>query len=189
MARQRDIIDIEMWRDIPGFGGVYQASTHGRIRRLPRRLRTRGGVRLTETVILANKKPHKTTGYYSTILVDEAGRQVRKPLHWFICLTFHGPMPSPRHQVAHGDGCRTNNHYRNLRWATPKENSADRVLHGTQVSGRKHPCAKLTDEDVRYIRKNYCPGYGNAARMGRRFGVTRGLILNVVKRKTWKHIN
>jgi hypothetical protein len=32
---------------------------------------------------------------------------------------FIGPQPSPRHQVAHYDGVRDNNHYSNLRWATP----------------------------------------------------------------------
>ncbi|WP_208609489.1 HNH endonuclease signature motif containing protein [Streptomyces atriruber] len=51
--------------------------------------------------------------------------------HFLVCVAFHGPRPTASHQVAHGDGDPTNNRPCNLRWATPAENSAGAVRHGT----------------------------------------------------------
>lgn len=63
--------------------------------------------------------------------------------HRYVCKLAHGSPPSPRHQAAHGCGkghlgCVNPYH---LRWATPKENSGDRVIHGTSGRGgrRKSP--------------------------------------------------
>jgi hypothetical protein len=35
------------------------------------------------------------------------------------------------HQAAHGDGAGLNNRLANLRWATRRENEADKIKHGT----------------------------------------------------------
>jgi hypothetical protein len=48
-----------------------------------------------------------------------------------ICELVHGPPPTPKHQAAHSCGnawCCNGAH---LRWATPAENLADKVRHGT----------------------------------------------------------
>jgi hypothetical protein len=190
MARQLDIIDIEMWRDIPGFDGVYQASTHGRIRRFPRLVPTKGGAfALKEFAILAGRDPKHVTGRYNDIaLVASDGRQVRKGVHWLVCRAFHGPMPTSEHEAAHFDGNRNNNRADNLRWATRKENAADRKRHGNDMEGERHPSVKLTAAAVRDIRANCRGRYGDLERMAQKHGVTRSLVWNVVNRRTWKHI-
>jgi hypothetical protein len=190
MARQIDIIDIETWRDVPGFEDAYQVSSHGRIMRLPRIVPSRAGsFAMKDGLILHGKSPkHTRGGYLEATLVDRNGRQHRKGAHGWVCLTFHGPRPSPEHIVAHYDGNPRNNHYRNLRWATQAENADDRKRHGNNLEGRRHPKAKLTEAQVLEIRANYVGGYGDLARLARKYGVTNGLILNVIKRKTWKHI-
>lgn len=50
-----------------------------------------------------------------------------------VCELVHGPAPSDTHMAAHScgkghEGCVNPKH---LRWATPLENSADKVIHGT----------------------------------------------------------
>lgn len=58
--------------------------------------------------------------------------------HRRLCELVNGPPPTPQHQAAHGCGkghlgCITNRH---LRWATPAENCADKVIHGTNRPGK-----------------------------------------------------
>ncbi len=53
--------------------------------------------------------------------------------HRRVCEEVNGPPPSPSHHAAHSCGngrlgCVTPNH---LRWATPKENVAEAISHGT----------------------------------------------------------
>ena len=55
----------------------------------------------------------------------------RLGIHVLVCLTFHGPKPTPKHQVRHLDGSRDNNVPSNLCWGTQQENSDDRYIHGT----------------------------------------------------------
>lgn len=65
----------------------------------------------------------------------------------------HGEPPSPEHEAAHscGKGHLGCIHPHHVRWATPKENSADMVLHGTSVRGERNAAAILTKDQVREI--------------------------------------
>ena len=76
-------------------------------------------------------------------------------VHTLIAEAFHGPRPTPEHQVAHFDGNPSNNCAWNLRWATAAENAQDRDRHGKTFHPRGilHPNAKLTDEMVRTMRR------------------------------------
>ena len=72
-----------------------------------------------------------------------------------VCERVYGLAPSPTHQAAHSCG---NGHlgcinHQHLRWATPKENCADKKLHGTERRGENTVHAKLTETDIPKIRK------------------------------------
>ena len=43
-------------------------------------------------------------------------------VHRIVCRAWHGPPPTPKHQVNHIDGDKTNNHPENLEWVTQTEN-------------------------------------------------------------------
>ncbi len=70
-----------------------------------------------------------------------------------VCEARWGTKPSPAHQVAHKCGNTKCCAPRHLRWATPEENNDDKYVHGTLKVGEAVPGAKLSNADVRHIRK------------------------------------
>ena len=64
--------------------------------------------------------------------------------------------------------------------------------------GEKNGRAKITADDVRYIRKHYYPtknqftkipkGYCNAQTLAKKFGLHHGIIRNIALGNHWKHI-
>lgn len=112
------------------------------------------------------------------------------PVHTLVALAFLGSRPSPDHEVAHGDGVRTNNAVSNLRWATAMENSHDRFAHETMALGTDVHCAKLTDEQVREIRKRHVPRSRKhgAKALSRQYGVSHFAIHRIVTGKGWTHV-
>jgi hypothetical protein len=74
----------------------------------------------------------------------------------------------------------------NLEWATQKENNEHAFDIGLKKSGEEHHYAKLTDEQVMYIRNNYKPHsneYGREALVNR-FGVSKQYITDISKGRT-----
>lgn len=53
-----------------------------------------------------------------------------------------------------------------------------------RVSGRE----SLTEDDVRLIRKLYATGEHSQASLARQFGVKKVALHNIVKRKSWRHV-
>ena len=105
-----------------------------------------------------------------------------------VCEEIHGPQPLDRPMARHicgmgHKGCVAPSH---LVWATAKENSLDRLRHGTDCRGERSPNAKLEEADVRSIitLKGIEPGRS----LARRFGVTPSLISRIHRRKAWAHL-
>lgn len=75
--------------------------------------------------------------------------------HRFVCQKVNGPPPEGKNHAAHlcgngAGGCVSGRH---LAWKTPRENEADKKIHGTANVGERHGMAKLTEDDVRAIRQ------------------------------------
>lgn len=105
-----------------------------------------------------------------------------------VCEAVHGAPPTPKHHAAHSCGnghlgCLTKSH---LRWATPKQNAADKFFHGTQPLGEQNPSAKLTENDVREIR--YMASRMLLREVAAIFGVDISHVAKIVRRVSWKHI-
>lgn len=130
--------------------------------------------------------PSSSDGHgYGHLYVD--GATVRA--HRYMCELANGPAPSPNHYAAHSCGnghlgCINPNH---LRWATPTENSADMILHGTRLQGEKAPWSKLTESDVRFIRAQR--GKLLQRELAKMFGVKRSTIGAIQQRKRWAHLD
>lgn len=71
---------------------------------------------------------------------------------------------------------------------THADNVADKVSRERQSRGGEHGLAKLTEEQVREIRRAYATGAWSQRRLARRFQVTQPNIQSIVNRNSWTHI-
>ncbi|MBQ9488273.1 MAG: NUMOD4 motif-containing HNH endonuclease [Selenomonadaceae bacterium] len=165
----------EIWRDVKDFEGIYQVSNLGRVKSFYGK----------EPRIL--KPGEHWNGYLGVVLFKNDHRKTYS-VHRLIAEAFI-PNPENKSMVNHKDGNKQNNCLENLEWATRSEN----VLHAHKIGLVKNKrCEKaLTDEQVRYIRKNYKIGdrkFGQQA-LAKKFKVAPHVIQCVVTEKTYKNVH
>ncbi|MCE4542117.1 MULTISPECIES: HNH endonuclease [unclassified Caballeronia] len=112
-------------------------------------------------------------------------------LHRLVLTLAEGPPPTSEYQAAHG-ACHTRHccNPAHLTWKTPSENQRDRARDGTDSRGERSTHAKLTAEQVRYIRSVYTPysrEYGPAA-LARKFGVSANAVSTAGRGLHWRHL-
>ena len=115
----------EIWKDIPGYEGCYQASNLGRIKSLERKIEYNN----QEDRILKEKimKLNPTSRGYIRISLCKKGRSRSHFVHRLIVSAFIGESNL---QVNHIDGVKTNNNIDNLEYVTPQENVSHAVETG-----------------------------------------------------------
>lgn len=134
----------EQWKLIDGYPD-YEVSDHGRVRSL---VPYRNAIRGLRPKIL---KPCRATNGYLVVNLRTRGdgkisRICTKTVHRLVAAAFVDGDKTL--QVAHLDGTRDNNHFSNLKWATPKENVSHMVSHGTKCEGERHGSHKLCNRGV-----------------------------------------
>lgn len=74
-----------------------------------------------------------------------------------MCEIAHGLAPSPNMDAAHtcGHGAQGCMNPRHLQWETRRQNSADKIRHGTQPRGSRVPSAKITEAQARKVLELY----------------------------------
>jgi hypothetical protein len=176
-------IVIEAWRPINWIEGVegYEVSNLGQVRSLDRIVDCgRAGMRPVKGRIL---KQNKTQGYWKTDL----GKGNTWLVHILVCTAFHGPKPSPEHEVAHWDGNKENNVWTNLRWTTPVGNKADHIRHGRHPRGETSHFAKISEEDVMEIRRSHRDGTASIE-LEKKYELSHSHIWQIVTGKAWAHL-
>ena len=112
----------EIWKDIAGYEGHYQASNTGKIRSLDKEVSGRGGsIRKIYGKVLSATDDGKG---YLKVAFQTDGRKTRRlfKVHRLIALAFLAKPSQDNFEVNHKDGDKTNNHIDNLEWSTPSEN-------------------------------------------------------------------
>lgn len=175
----------EVWKAIPGLEQFYEASTHGRIRSLSRTVRQKTGKQYLQAGRVMKPALGIKNKYFSLRLTNQV-ETVTRYVHHLVLITFVGPAPEGM-EGCHGDGDRANNRISNLRWDTRSNNHADKALHGTDHKGERHPGSKLTESDVKNLRKRRLDGLSYAA-LAKEFGVTTMTVYRAVKGKNWSHV-
>lgn len=175
--------DAERWAPVQNFEGLYEVSTHGRLKALARRVRGGHGHRPIPERILPGRI-NSVTGYVQIIFSDASTNRRRTAyLHRVVLETFVGAAP-PNTQCCHNNGTKTDNQLSNLRWGTRIENAADAKDHGRLAIGEKAYGAKLTAKDVVAIRAST----DSQGKLARQFGVSQTNISMIKVRKTWRHV-
>jgi hypothetical protein len=163
----------EIWKDIPGYEGRYQASDLGRIKSLKRQVRSRNwytGADFYRTVPERILRPGRycKSGHLSVVLGRGTSGQ---PVHQLVMRAFVGDPPDG-YEVLHSDGDPSNNILENLRYGTRTENILDVYRQG----GRWR---KLSVENVGQIREMAANGVKKTV-IAEKFGIAYTYVFAVI---------
>src|SRR5690606_1548512 len=128
---------MEVWKDIPGYVGLYQVSDRGRVRSLDRQVVDKHGVTRHVAGRVMCLVP-KDNGYLQVVLSD-SGMTRHWHVHILVALAFLGHRPR-NNEVRHLDGSRNNNVLSNLAYGTRSDNKRDMRVHGTHNYGARTHC-------------------------------------------------
>ena len=129
--------DLEAWKPVPGYRGVYEVSSHGNVRVLARR-DARGWRRKA-----AMLRPwERSKGHYLCVTLCLDAEVSKRYVHELVLEAFDRPRPEPHFQVRHLDGNPRNNRLTNLAWGTPAENAQDKIRHGTSRHRLSPACGR-----------------------------------------------
>lgn len=123
--------------------------------------------------------PPFATGNHGYTAFSEGG--AKHLAHRYVCERAHGPPPAQGLQAAHSCGVRRCVNPRHLRWATRAENEADKLIHGTRLSGERHPNRKLSRNDVIAIRESK----SNQRSAAKTYGVSQQTISDIRTGRKW----
>jgi hypothetical protein len=113
--------DIEIWRPVPikKVAGLYEISSYGIIRSLPRLKHTpHGGTFLSKEKVLTQTLIN--SGYLSVTLSNKPFNEAL--LVHILTAIVYVDNPDNLEFVNHEDGIKTNNYYKNLKWCTRSYN-------------------------------------------------------------------
>ncbi len=164
--------EVVEWR--PSSSPYYEVSENGDMRLLVDRSN-----RLAGSILKGSVKKGGYRGY--KIRDGDTSRYAYA--HREVLFAFIGQPPTPEHQCAHWDGDPMNNHYSNLRWATPAENMDDKVRHGRHLEGAR----SLTQEQVLEIRAMRSRGK-TYEQIRKVFPVSKSNLSYIINRKTWGYV-
>lgn len=183
---------IEKWKPVADYEGLYEVSDHGRLRRIS----TYGKRPKAICRIIAphRKKVTRTGQYgYCDYWLYKNGEKWCIQAHVLVWTTFMGPIPKG-YEINHKDGIKDRNVLDNLEPITRSEN----IIHRFRVLGHPPPnnpspgmrngSAKLTDEEVREIRRRYDAGGVFQHQLAKEFGVSQRTICLIVRREGWTHV-
>lgn len=170
----------ETWAQIKGFEGIYEVSTLGRVRSLDRPQRVRGnGISTQKGAILKQWKQ----GNYMYCDLRKLGIKQKARIHVVVLETFNCLRPDGM-VACHNNGDSTDNRLCNLRWGTHKENSKDKILHGTHRYGELCGKSKLTEAQAIAILKST----KSNREIAKDFGVCIATVSHIKTGRNWPHL-
>ena len=126
---------------------------------------------------------------YVAVTYRRNGVQRHRYVHQLVCAAFHGPRPSPSHEVNHRDGNRRNNCADNLEWVTHADNVRHAFATGLNARGSHHANSKLTERAVRRMRQLRATCGWSFKRLGLKFGVTTSVAHAAATGRSWRHVS
>lgn len=131
-----------IWKDIPGYEGLYQVSNEGEIKSLSRKVKNKNNVdkNIKERIM---KKQLADMGYYKIGLSDYNGVKKNHYIHRLVLSAF---LYDSDKVVNHRDGIKTNNRLENLEYVTHKENLIHAYETGLRMSAARKYEKQIIEE-------------------------------------------
>lgn len=175
---------IEIWKDIESFDGFYQISNLGRVKSVSRKIGTCYRKERIRSLSL-------TKDGYVKLRLSYCGKDVTMRVHRLVAEAFI-PNSNNKETVNHKDGNKLNNCVDNLEWADRSEQMyhAYKLSLKKSVQGAENTQSKLTDEQVKEIRKSYVrysKEFGTVA-LAKKFNVTNRVIGLIVRNLSYKNV-
>lgn len=175
----------EIWKDIPGYEGRYQASTEGRIRGADRvqivcDKNGRSYRRNVKGRVLSACPGSNGYPYVGLRKSQDTDNATFCPVPHLVALAFIGPRPEGL-VICHADGNKNNNRPDNLRYDTETENRLDIY----RIGGK---CGKLSIDQVKDIKQRLVRGESKSS-IGRAFGVSKTAIYYIAEGKHFGWLN
>jgi outer membrane receptor for monomeric catechols len=174
-------LDKIIWKTLVYNGDAYnnfEVSTDGQLRNVK-----------TGTVY---KQTYGGSGYLQ-VVVSIGSRSKKKAfkIHKAVAETFIS-NPDNKPEVNHKNGDKNKNDVSNLEWATSSENVQHAYQNGLMLPryGTDNHIAKLTKDEVVYIREHYIPRdkeYG-ARPLARKFGIDHTCILDIINGVSYANV-
>lgn len=171
----------EKWKAIPGFEGIYEVSSLGRVKSLARVFYFR------RTVPDYIRDGCKNTYGYRVVGLRKNGAQRSYHISRLVLSAFSALPPFPDAQARHLNDDPSDDRLENLAWGTAQENMDDRARNGGVARGSKIGTSKLTEEQVAEIRLRFGQKETKKS-LARHFGVSIGTIKFIIRGDTWKHV-
>lgn len=201
---------IEEWRSVVGYEGLYEVSNLGRVRSMS------GAFKYHRATIL---KPKKSSQYATIWLSDGTGKQKSVTVHKLVAAAFIGPRPDGL-EVNHKNGNKHDPSLGNIEYMTKSQNAihayhviktriapttanpgcaakgdrnGSRLHPNSRPRGNGHANSKLTEADVISIRARFpigrsVPGRPTLQQLADEFGISRQSVWYIVHRRGWTHI-
>lgn len=168
----------EIWKNIPTYSGIAEASSLGRVRTLDR-LNKKG--KSIKGRILNQR--FSRCGY---LLCNIRTTYDRKTLsvHRLIAIAFLEVIQE-KPQVNHIDGNKINNKITNLEWMDVREQQEHALFLGLLWHGEKNKNSKLTTEKVRLILEDPRA----SIKIAKDYGVSGSLIRMIKRREVWRNLS
>ena len=180
----------EEWRDIKGWEGLYQVSSHGRVKSLERIIECSNGAIKKRRERILKGKPHHIDGYPRVQLIKGDFKK-NKPIHRLVAEAFI-PNTENKPTVDHKYGEKINNYFEDLRWGTHQEQMdwawGEQGLKREICSGEGHWSTTLTNDQVEEIIRLLQKGNNNGS-ISKQYNIAASTVTQINKGRFWTHIS
>jgi hypothetical protein len=167
-------MNAEVWQEIDGTDGVYEISSHGRVRSYTRSAKG----------FLMSPRGNNDMFFRVELSVDYV--KTNHLIHRLVAQAFvENTDPENKVYVIHLDRNKKNNYYKNLKWVDKKEwveinrtYSFEKMIQATR---------KLQAEQIPDIKARYAAGE-RTVELASEYGVSAMQINRVIRGENWKHI-
>lgn len=166
----------EVWKPVVGYEDYYIVSNLGNVMSVPREV---NGRQLKSRLM---RQRHDKDGYMLVNLY-KGNQLATHKVHRLVASAFLDGRSEL--QVNHKNGIKDDNRAENLEWVTKKQNMEHAVELGLMVRGEKHPNAKLTEGDVRSIRRLIDQGILPKSAIAAMYGVHVSTVHYIAVRRLW----